>query len=190
MQRRFPMIDFAGIERRPVRAEIRRADGPASVQTLVDRFVRAGGEYSRGAALPVSAGKAESKLRRGRASPAIASCSRWAVATEVLPASARQEDLRDPAGGFLLRHASGGSPLPSRRMPGWADFNAGDIFYGFPDLENRGVKFAHDKHGRGSTPTRRTAARTRPRSTKSSPSATGASLRCGAPRLSARSLPV
>ena len=32
-------------------------------------------------------------------------------------------------------------------MPGWADFNAGDIFYGFPDLEARGVKFAHDAHG-------------------------------------------
>jgi glycine/D-amino acid oxidase-like deaminating enzyme len=32
-------------------------------------------------------------------------------------------------------------------MPCWADFNAGDMFYGFPDLENRGVKFAHDAHG-------------------------------------------
>jgi glycine/D-amino acid oxidase-like deaminating enzyme len=32
-------------------------------------------------------------------------------------------------------------------MPGWADFNGGDIFYGFPDLETRGVKFAHDAHG-------------------------------------------
>jgi glycine/D-amino acid oxidase-like deaminating enzyme len=32
-------------------------------------------------------------------------------------------------------------------MPGWADFNGGDIFYGFPDLEGRGVKFAHDAHG-------------------------------------------
>jgi glycine/D-amino acid oxidase-like deaminating enzyme len=32
-------------------------------------------------------------------------------------------------------------------MPGWADFNSGDIFYGFPDLEGRGVKFAHDQHG-------------------------------------------
>ena len=27
------------------------------------------------------------------------------------------------------------------------DFNDGDIFYGFPDLESRGVKFAHDAHG-------------------------------------------
>ena len=32
-------------------------------------------------------------------------------------------------------------------MPGWADFNGGDMFYGFPDLESRGVKFAHDRHG-------------------------------------------
>ena len=32
-------------------------------------------------------------------------------------------------------------------MPGWADFNAGDIYYGFPDLEGRGVKIAHDRHG-------------------------------------------
>jgi glycine/D-amino acid oxidase-like deaminating enzyme len=32
-------------------------------------------------------------------------------------------------------------------MPGWADFNGGDIYYGFPDLEGRGVKFAHDAHG-------------------------------------------
>jgi glycine/D-amino acid oxidase-like deaminating enzyme len=32
-------------------------------------------------------------------------------------------------------------------MPGWADFNGGDVYYGFPDLEGRGVKFAHDTHG-------------------------------------------
>ena len=36
--------------------------------------------------------------------------------------------------------------LPDR-MPGWADFNGGDMFYGFPDIEARGVKFAHDIHG-------------------------------------------
>ncbi len=34
-----------------------------------------------------------------------------------------------------------------KAMPGWADFNGGDIFYGFPDLEGRGAKFAHDQHG-------------------------------------------
>ena len=33
------------------------------------------------------------------------------------------------------------------RLPGWADFNNGDIFYGMPDLESRGFKIANDKHG-------------------------------------------
>jgi glycine/D-amino acid oxidase-like deaminating enzyme len=33
------------------------------------------------------------------------------------------------------------------RLPGWADFNGGDIYYGFPDLEGRGFKIAHDAHG-------------------------------------------
>ena len=60
-------------------------------------------------------------------------------------------------------------------MPGWADFNPGDIFYGFPDLEGRGVKFAHDQHGVPSTRTPRTADRPRPRWPKSSLSATAAS---------------
>lgn len=32
-------------------------------------------------------------------------------------------------------------------MPGWVDFNDGDMFYGFPDLEGRGVKIARDRHG-------------------------------------------
>jgi len=44
------------------------------------------------------------------------------------------------------------SPAGDRRflpgtMPGWADFNGGDMFYGTPDLEGRGVKFAYDRHG-------------------------------------------
>ena len=58
-------------------------------------------------------------------------------------------DRRGPAGCLVDRPAP---PQGDRRflpgaMPGWADFNGGDIFYGFPDLEGRGVKFAHDAHG-------------------------------------------
>ena len=48
---------------------------------------------------------------------------------------------------FYFATPPGSRDYSPARMPGWADFNAGDIFYGFPDLENRGVKFAHDKHG-------------------------------------------
>ena len=49
-------------------------------------------------------------------------------------------------------------------MPCWADFNHGDMFYGFPDLENRGVKFAHDLHGPEVDPDTQDRRPTRPHS--------------------------
>jgi len=32
-------------------------------------------------------------------------------------------------------------------LPVWADFNAGDLVYGFPELEGQGFKLAFDRHG-------------------------------------------
>ena len=32
-------------------------------------------------------------------------------------------------------------------LPVWADFNDGEIVYGFPDLEGQGFKIAFDAHG-------------------------------------------
>src|SRR5690349_18767341 len=54
MQRSFPMIDFTGIEVGLHEPKFGALMARRSVQTLVDRFVRAGGEYRLGAALPVS----------------------------------------------------------------------------------------------------------------------------------------
>ena len=48
---------------------------------------------------------------------------------------------------FFFAPPAGDRQFLPAMMPGWADFNGGDIFYGFPDLEGRGVKFAHDAHG-------------------------------------------
>jgi glycine/D-amino acid oxidase-like deaminating enzyme len=48
---------------------------------------------------------------------------------------------------FFFAPPAGDRRFLPHTMPGWADFNGGDIFYGFPDLETRGVKFAHDQHG-------------------------------------------
>jgi glycine/D-amino acid oxidase-like deaminating enzyme len=48
---------------------------------------------------------------------------------------------------FFFAPPSGDRRFLPAAMPGWADFNGGDIYYGFPDLEGRGVKFAHDAHG-------------------------------------------
>jgi glycine/D-amino acid oxidase-like deaminating enzyme len=48
---------------------------------------------------------------------------------------------------FLFALPAGDRRFLPGPMPGWADFNNGDMFYGIPDLEGRGVKFAHDVHG-------------------------------------------
>jgi sarcosine oxidase len=48
---------------------------------------------------------------------------------------------------FFLAPPDGDERFQPRHLPGWADFNDGDIYYGFPDLESRGFKIAHDRHG-------------------------------------------
>src|SRR3712207_2581850 len=48
---------------------------------------------------------------------------------------------------FFFAPEPGDRRFEPAHLPGWADFNGGDIFYGFPDLEGRGFKIAHDAHG-------------------------------------------
>jgi glycine/D-amino acid oxidase-like deaminating enzyme len=53
---------------------------------------------------------------------------------------------------FFFAPPEGDGRFAPERLPGWADFNDGDIYYGFPDLEARGFKIAHDRHGEGFDP--------------------------------------
>jgi glycine/D-amino acid oxidase-like deaminating enzyme len=48
---------------------------------------------------------------------------------------------------FFFSPPSGDARFGAGALPGWADFNNGDIFYGMPDLESRGFKISNDKHG-------------------------------------------
>ncbi|MBW8815464.1 MAG: FAD-dependent oxidoreductase [Caulobacterales bacterium] len=43
--------------------------------------------------------------------------------------------------------APGDARFSPPNLPVWADFNAGDLVYGFPDLEGQGFKMAFDAHG-------------------------------------------
>jgi sarcosine oxidase len=43
--------------------------------------------------------------------------------------------------------APGDTRFTPAELPVWADFNNGDLVYGFPDLEGQGFKFAFDAHG-------------------------------------------
>jgi glycine/D-amino acid oxidase-like deaminating enzyme len=151
MARRFPMIDFAGIRVGLYEPDFGALMARRSVQTLVERFVRAGGTYAKGAATPPSGpdGRLEAvRLANGEALTAdrfVFALGPWfpklfpdVIGERILPT--RQEV-------FYFATPRGDRRFLPKAMPGWADFNGGDIFYGFPDLEGRGAKFAHDQHG-------------------------------------------
>ena len=151
LQNRFPMMDFSGIEVGLFEPKFGALMARRSVQTLVDRFVRAGGEYRLGAALPVQASGSmlnSIRLQSGETLTAdrfVFALGPWLP--KVFPDVLGKKIFATRQEVFYFATPPGNRDYLPARMPGWADFNAGDIFYGFPDLENRGVKFANDKHG-------------------------------------------
>jgi glycine/D-amino acid oxidase-like deaminating enzyme len=151
MARRFPMIDFDGISIGLYEPDFGALMARRSVLTLVGRFVKAGGAYVKGFVQPPSPGGErlqEIRLSSGdrvsadrfvfAAGPWLPKLFPQVIGPRILPTRQEVFYFATPAGDRQF--------LPGA-MPGWADFNGGDIFYGFPDLETRGVKFAHDQHG-------------------------------------------
>jgi glycine/D-amino acid oxidase-like deaminating enzyme len=152
MAKRFPMIDFDGIRVGLYEPGFGALMARRSVQTLVDRFVRAGGIYTKGAALRPGDGTSGTldavHLANGetlKADRFVFALGPWlpklfpdVIGPKILPT--RQEV-------FYFAIPPGDRRFLPNAMPGWADFNGGDIFYGFPDLEGRGAKIAHDQHG-------------------------------------------
>src|SRR5690349_14686310 len=150
MARRFPMIDFDGIKVGLYEPEFGALMARRSVLTLADRFVKAGGTYTKGFVEPPPSGETLQEIRlasgeRVTADRFVFAAGPWlpklfpdVIGPKILPTRQEVFYFAAPAGDRRF--------LPGT-MPGWADFNGGDIFYGFPDLETRGLKFAHDQHG-------------------------------------------
>ena len=165
MAQRFPMIDFDGIAIGLFEPGFGALMARRAVQTLVDRFVRDGGNYLQGAAQCRRTRRAPARRELRLSSGERIAADRFVFALgpwlpKLFPDVIGPQDPADPAGGVLLRAAGRRPPLPAGAMPGWADFNGGDIFYGFPDLESaRGQVRARRARRRRSIPTRRTAAR-------------------------------
>jgi glycine/D-amino acid oxidase-like deaminating enzyme len=151
MRRRFPMIDFDGIELGLWEPEFGALMARRAVQTIVAEFVAAGGEYRRGAVEPPPRG--EGPLERiimedgGKLSAArfVFACGPWLP--KLFPDLLGRRIFPTRQEVFFFRPPAGDARFEPGALPGWADFNAGDIFYGFPDLEGRGFKIAHDLHG-------------------------------------------
>jgi sarcosine oxidase len=152
MRSRFPMIDFAGIESGIYEPRFGVLMARRAIQTLVERYVPIGGLYERKAVAPPGRPEGE-RLRhittldgeRIEAERFVFACGPWLpklfpdlLGPRIFPT--RQEV-------FFFAPPPGDTRFLPQRLPGWADFNNGDIYYGMADFENRGFKIAHDAHG-------------------------------------------
>ena len=150
MQRRFPMFDFSDVELGVFEPGFGALMARRAVEELVRRLVDSGGEYrcAEASLAPGDGAPTSVRLSEGsdlHADAFVFACGPWLgkIFPEVLSrriVATRQEI-------FYFAPPDGDGRFLPANMPGWADFNGGDFFYGFPDLEGRGVKFAHDKHG-------------------------------------------
>ena len=150
LRRRFPQIDFSGVAAGIYEPGFGALMARRAVQTLVAEFVRAGGEYRQTAVQPPADGSALGALRTSDGNHVSArrfvfACGPWLgklfpdlLGSRIFPT--RQEV-------FFFAPEPGDTRFQPGRLPGWADFNNGDIYYGVPDLEGRGFKIAHDAHG-------------------------------------------
>jgi sarcosine oxidase len=151
MAKRFPMIDFGGIAVGLYEPGFGALMARRAVQTLVDVFLQRGGAFVRGNVQPPSESSsklAAVELADGRS----IACDRFVFAAgpwlpKLFPALLGSRIVPTRQEVFFFAPPAGDRRFEKSAMPGWADFNGGDIFYGFPDLEGRGVKFAHDEHG-------------------------------------------
>ncbi len=150
LQRRFPMIDFDGVSVGLYEPAFGALMARRAVQTQVRNFVAGGGQYRHELAhspqqqsgpvkaIRLSGGSLEADAFVFALGPWLPKCFPDLLGRRIF--ATRQEI-------FYFAPPTGDRRFLPEAMPGWADFNEGDMYYGFPDLEARGVKFAHDKHG-------------------------------------------
>jgi sarcosine oxidase len=151
MARRFPQIDFEGIEIGIYEPEFGALMGRRAVQALVAGFVAGGGIYRKAAVEPPEPGSGPLRAVRLRGGGTIEApqfvfaCGAWLP--RLFPALLGGRIFPTRQEVFFFAPPPGDRSFDVGRLPAWADFNQGDMFYGLPDLENRGFKIAHDAHG-------------------------------------------
>jgi len=150
LRRRYPQVAWDGVEVGLFEPELGALMARRAVQTLVRELVAAGAEYRLAAVEPPGDGATLESIETTagetlRAERYVFACGPWLpkmfpsiVGNRIFPT--RQEV-------FFFAPPSGDDRFEPGNLPGWADFNDGDIYYGFPDLESRGFKIAHDAHG-------------------------------------------
>jgi monomeric sarcosine oxidase len=150
LAQRYPQIALDGVELGLFEHDSGVLMARRSVQTLVKEFVAEGGEYRQAAILPPRADSSFDRIQTAAGESLSAprfvfACGPWLP--KVFPEILGQRIFPTRQEVFFFAPEAGDTRFEPANLPGWADFNEGDIYYGMPDLEARGWKIAHDKHG-------------------------------------------
>lgn len=150
LQRRYPQVSWDGIEVGLFEPDLGALMARRAVQTLVKELVAAGGEYRLWAVRPPGESPTLDGVRLGngatlQAERYVFACGPWLP--RLFPPLLGRRIFPTRQEVFFFAPEGGDDRFEPAHLPGWADFNDGDIYYGFPDLEGRGFKIAHDKHG-------------------------------------------
>ena len=150
LEQRYPQVFWKDIEVGLYEPEFGVLMARRAVQMLVRQFVKAGGEYRVAAVKTPDASKALEAIELSDGTSVTATnyvfaCGPWLP--KVFPRLLGPRIFPTRQEVFFFATPPGDARFAAGALPGWADFNNGDIFYGMPDIEARGFKVAHDKHG-------------------------------------------
>jgi len=150
LQRRYPQIAWDGVELGLLEPDLGPLMARRAVQTLVSEFRERGGEYRLAAVMPPPEDATLERVATTagetlRAERYVFACGPWLP--KLFPSLLGSRIFPTRQEVFFFAPEGGDERFQPSRLPGWADFNDGDIYYGMPDLESRGFKIAHDKHG-------------------------------------------
>ncbi len=146
LRRRWPQMNFDGIEFGLFEPEFGALMARRAVEETVARFVSEGGGYALAHVTPGE--NANSLFLDGvpmDAEAVVWACGPWLP--KVFPDVLAERIFVTRQEVAFIAPPDGDDSFEANRLPGWADFNGGDLYYGFPNLEGRGFKIARDTHG-------------------------------------------
>lgn len=146
LAQRWPQMNFDGITFGLFEPEFGALMARRAVEETVARFRESGGEYQLAHAAPGATN--DYVLLDGQAQPAEAvvwACGPWLP--KVFPDVLGDRIFVTRQEIAFIAPPDGDDRFEPEHLPGWADFNGGDLYYGFPNLEGRGFKLARDTHG-------------------------------------------
>jgi glycine/D-amino acid oxidase-like deaminating enzyme len=146
---RFPQISLEGVSFGVFEPESGVLLAHRSVQAVLDDAARLGVHYFVDAIVPPPAGGGRLEFLRTRSGSEIRgdtfifACGAWLTHTFPELLAARIFPTRQEV--FFFGSPAGARKFRPPAMPVW--LHHGDEMYGLPDIENRGVKVASDRHG-------------------------------------------